>query len=148
MRRNESCHYKRPFNFDCRTNGQSYQKQDTGTSRPFRRLRGVTNQEIADYLKVHDPWKIMATYDAIPVSRMSRVQRFTARHFYWWMNTTACYSIIHSAIPRLLDYWNKHPVSQTRPIFRQRLSNRSFYWTSYRPCRKRKSSDRTPSRYR
>ena len=40
MRRNESCHYKRPFNFDCRTNGQSYQKQDTGTSRPFRRLRG------------------------------------------------------------------------------------------------------------
>ena len=27
---------------------------------------GVTNQEIADYLKAHDRWKIMATYDAIP----------------------------------------------------------------------------------
>ena len=27
---------------------------------------GVTNQEIADYLKTHDCWKIMATYDAIP----------------------------------------------------------------------------------
>ncbi len=27
---------------------------------------GVTNQEIADYMKAHDCWKIMATYDAIP----------------------------------------------------------------------------------
>lgn len=27
---------------------------------------GVTNQEITDYLKTHDCWKIMATYDAIP----------------------------------------------------------------------------------
>ncbi|WP_261796672.1 hypothetical protein [Alistipes senegalensis] len=27
---------------------------------------GVTNQEIADYLKTHDRWKIMATYYAIP----------------------------------------------------------------------------------
>ena len=26
----------------------------------------VSNQEITDYLKTHDRWKIMATYDAVP----------------------------------------------------------------------------------
>ena len=119
MRRNESCHYKRPFNFDCRTNGQSYQKQDTGTSRPFRRLRGCY-EPIADYLKVHDRWKIMATYDAIPrIADVAGAEIYSKAFLLVdeYHRLLFDYSFRHSAIAGLLEqaprFANKTYLSAT-----------------------------------
>ena len=128
MRGNKPCHYERPFYFDCRTDGQSYQKQDAGTPRPFRRLRRLRIKRLPTILKRTTAGRLWLLMMQSHVSRMLREQRFTARHFYWWMNTTVCCSIIHSAIMQSRDYWNKHPVSQVKPIFRQRQSGKSFYW--------------------
>ena len=57
-----------------------------------------------------------------PVSRMSRVQRFTVRHFYWWMNTTAC----RLFIPPFRDCWT---IGTSTPFRKQDLSFGNAYRT-------------------
>lgn len=54
MRCNDTCHREPHIDFNCRSDGEPYQEQTARTRRPAGVYGGVTNQEIADYLKTHD----------------------------------------------------------------------------------------------
>ena len=67
---------------------------------------GVTNQEIADYLKTYDCWKIMATYDAIPrVADIAGAEIYSKAFLLVdeYHRLLFDYSFRHSAIAGLLE---------------------------------------------
>ena len=67
---------------------------------------GVTNQEIADYLKAHDRWKIMATYDAIPrIADVAGAEIYSKAFLLVdeYHRLLFDYSFRHSAIAGLLE---------------------------------------------
>ena len=81
---------------------------------------GVTNQEIADYLKVHDRWKIMATYDAIPrIADVAGAEIYSKAFLLVdeYHRLLFDYSFRHSAIAGLLEqaprFANKTYLSAT-----------------------------------
>lgn len=81
---------------------------------------GVTNQEIADYLKTHDCWKIMATYDAIPrVADVAGAEIYSKAFLLVdeYHRLLFDYSFRHSAIAGLLEqaprFANKTYLSAT-----------------------------------
>mgnify|MGYP001178007841 CR=1 FL=1 len=54
MRRNDTCHREPHIYFNCRSDGEPYQEQTARHADLLGVYGGVTNQEIADYLKTHD----------------------------------------------------------------------------------------------
>ena len=67
---------------------------------------GVTNQELADYLKAHDRWKIMATYDAIPrIADVAGAEIYSKAFLLVdeYHRLLFDYSFRHSAIAGLLE---------------------------------------------
>lgn len=75
---------------------------------------GVTNQEIADYLKAHDRWKIMATYDAIP-----RIADVAGAEIY-----SKAFLLVDEYHRLLFDYSFRHcwTIGTSTPFRKQDLS--------------------------
>ena len=117
----------------------------------------ISNQEIADYLKTHDRWKIMATYDAIP-----RVVDVAGTEIYnkafllvdEYHRLLFDYSFRHSAIAGLLEqaprfasktYLSATPIEQEFPLDELRgIPQVKIIWPNAEPMQVRLWEENSP----